>query len=196
MPAAIPVVAGEAVLAAEVLAAEAAAAAAAEAASVAAAEAAAVAAAEQAAAAAATEAATTAAATEAATAAGTQAATGIEALTLNNPLPGQLTADQIATYTSGIPQAEQGVQVAQAGTKGGLDALLQSQAAQAGTAASLYGSHHFVFHGNSSYAAPAPVAPPPAPSTMLDSVLSRPVDMGGATGLEQGFGTTGIKSPD
>jgi hypothetical protein len=113
------------------LAAEAAAAAAAEAASVAAAEAAAVAAAEQAAAAAATEAATTAAATEAATAAGTQAATGIEALTLNNPLPGQLTADQIAAqYTSGIPQAGQGVQVAQTGTTGGLNALAQAQAAQ------------------------------------------------------------------
>jgi len=197
MPAAIPVVAGEAVLAAEVLAAEAAAAAAAEAASVAAAEAAAVAAAEQAAAAAATEAATTAAATEAATAAGTQAATGIEALTLNNPLPGQLTADQIvAQYTSGIPQAGQGVQVAQAGTKGGLNALLQSQAAQAGTGASGYtGATTSSFTGTPAYAAPAPVAPPPAPSTMLDSVLSRPVDMGGATGLEQGFGTTGIKSP-
>ena len=66
MPAAIPVVAGEAVLAAEVLAAEAAAAAAAEAA--------AVAAAEQAAVAAATEAATT-AATQAGTQAATQAAT-------------------------------------------------------------------------------------------------------------------------
>ena len=164
MPAAIPVVAGEAVLAAEVLAAEAAAAAAAEAASVAAAEAAAVAAAEQAAAAAATEAATTAAATEAATAAGTQAATGIEALTLNNPLPGQLTADQIvAQYTSRIPQAGQGVQVAQAGTSGGLDALVQ---AQAGTGASGYTGATSSFTGTPAYAAPAPVAPPPA-SEML-----------------------------
>ena len=181
MPAAIPVVAGEAVLAAEVLAAEAAAAAAAEAASVAAAEAAAVAAAEQAAAAAATEAATTAAATEAATAAGTQAATGIEALTLNNPLPGQLTADQIvAQYTSGIPQAGQGVQVAQVGTSGGLDALAQ---AQAGTGASGYTGATSSFTGTPAYAAPAPVAPPPAPSTMLDYGMTRPVDMGGASGM-------------
>jgi hypothetical protein len=184
MPAAIPVVAAESVLAAEVLAAEAAAAAAAEAASVAAAEAAAVAAAEQAAAAAATEAATTAAATEAATAAGTQAATGIEALTLNNPLPGQLTAEQISAYTSGIPQAGQGVQVAQAGTTGGLDALAQAQAAQAGTGASGYtGATTSSFTGTPAYAAPAPVAPPPAPSTMLDYGMTRPDYMGGGSGM-------------
>jgi hypothetical protein len=163
MPAAIPVVAGEAVLAAEVLAAEAAAAAAAEAASVAAAEAAAVAAAEQAAAAAATEAATTAAATEAATAAGTQAATGIEALTLNNPLPGQLTADQIAAqYTSGIPQAGQGVQVAQTGTTGGLNALAQAQAAQVTPAASAYAPTP-VADGAYQFAS-APAASPPSPA--------------------------------
>jgi hypothetical protein len=192
MPAAIPVVAGEAVLAAEVLAAEAAAAAAAEAASVAAAEAAAVAAAEQAAAAAATEAATTAAATEAATAAGTQAATGIEALTLNNPLPGQLTADQIAAqYTSGIPQAGQGVQVAQTGTTGGLNALAQAQAAQAGTGASGYtGATTSSFTGTPAYAAPAPVAPPPAPSTMLDYGMTRPAEMGGASGMTAPLDTT------
>jgi hypothetical protein len=191
MPAAIPVVAGEAVLAAEVLAAEAAAAAAAEAASVAAAEAAAVAAAEQAAAAAATEAATTAAATEAATAAGTQAATGIEALTLNNPLPGQLTAEQISAYTSGIPQAGQGVQVAQAGTTGGLDALAQAQAAQAGTGASGYtGATTSSFTGTPAYAAPAPVAPPPAPSTMLDYGMTRPAEMGGASGMTAPLDTT------
>jgi hypothetical protein len=188
MPAAIPVVAGEAVLAAEVLAAEAAAAAAAEAASVAAAEAASIAAAEAAATAAAEQAAT-AAATEAATAATATGTSGLEALNLaqtqtlgplSNQLPGQLTADQIAAYTNGIPTAGQGVQVAQAGTSGGIDALLQSQAAQA---------------------APPPVAPPPAPSTMLDygmtlpEGMARPEGMGGAGGVEQGFGTTGIKNP-
>jgi hypothetical protein len=196
MPAAIPVVAGEAVLAAEVLAAEAAAAAAAEAASVAAAEAAAVAAAEQAAAAAATEAATTAAATEAATAAGTS---GLEALNLaqtqtlsplSNQLPGQLTAEQISAYTSGIPQAGQGVQVAQAGTSGGLDALAQ---AQAGTGASSYTGAPSSFTGTPAYATPTPVAPtapPPAPSTMLDYGMTRPAEMGGASGMTAPLDTT------
>jgi hypothetical protein len=195
MPAAIPVVAGEAVLAAEVLAAEAAAAAAAEAASVAAAEAAAVAAAEQAAAAAATEAATTAAATEAATAAGTSS--GLEALNLaqtqtlgplSNQLPGQLTADQISAYTSGIPQAGQGVQVAQAGTSGGLDALLQSQAAQAAPATSSYTGATSSFTGTPAYA--TPTAPPPAPSTMLDYGMTRPAEMGGASGMTAPLDTT------
>jgi hypothetical protein len=187
MPAAIPAVAAESVLAAEVLAAEAAAAAAAEAAaveaaSVAAAEAAATAAAEQAAAAAATEAATT---------VGTQAATGIEALTLNNPLPGQLTADQIAAqYTSGIPQAGQGVQLAQAGTSGGIDALLQSQAAQAAPATSGYTGATSSFAGTPAYAATPPVAPPPAPSTMLDYGMTRPAEMGGASGMTAPLDTT------
>ena len=184
MPAAIPVVAGEAVLAAEVLAAEAAAAAAAEAATATAlAEAAAAAEALQVAQAAETAAAATEAAT-AATAAGTQAATGIEALTLNNPLPGQLPADQIAAYTKGIPTAGQGVQVAQAGTSGGINALLQSQAAQAGTGASGYtGATTSSFTGTPAYAAPAPVAPPPAPSTMLDYGMTRPDYMGGGSGM-------------
>jgi hypothetical protein len=205
MPAAIPVVAGEAVLAAEVLAAEAAAAAAAEAASVAAAEAASIAAAEAAATAAAEQAAT-AAATEAATAATATGTSGLEALNLaqtqtlgplSNQLPGQLTADQIAAqYTSGIPQAGQGVQVAQAGTSGGIDALLQSQAAQAAPATSSYTGATSSFAGTPAYAAPPPVAPPPAPSTMLDYNITSPVDMpSGASGLQQGFGTTGIKNP-
>jgi hypothetical protein len=147
MPAAIPVVAGEAVLAAEVLAAEAAAAAAAEAASVAAAEAAAVAAAEQAAAAAATEAATTAAATEAATA---------------------------------------------AGTSSGLEALNLAQA-QAGTGASSYTGAPSSFTGTPAYATPTPVAPtapPPAPSTMLDYGMTRPAEMGGASGMTAPLDTT------
>jgi len=188
LPAAIPVVAGEAVLAAEVLAAEAAAAAAAEAATVAAAEAAAVTAAEQAAAA---------AATEAATAAGTS---GLEALNLaqtqtlgplSNTLPGQLTAEQISAYTSGIPQAGQGVQVAQAGTSGGIDALLQSQAAQAAPATSSYTGATSSFTGTPAYAAPPPVTPPPAPSTMLDySMAPRPEGMGGASGMTAPVDTT------
>jgi hypothetical protein len=209
MPAAIPVVAAESVLAAEVLAAEAAAAAAAEAAaveaaSVAAAEAAATAAAEQAAAAAATEAATT-----AATTAGTQAATGIEALTLNNPLPGQLTAEQISAYTSGIPQAGQGVQVAQAGTSGGIDALLQAQAqatqaaqaAQVTPAASAYaptpvadGAYQFA----SAPATPTPAAPnalsgtyqtaAPAPSTGPNLMSEQLISNAGSTpAAEPGF---------
>jgi hypothetical protein len=164
-------------MAAEMAAAAAAEAAAVEAASVAAAEAAATAAAEQAAAAAATEAATT-----AATTAGTQAATGIEALTLNNPLPGQLTAEQISAYTNGIPQAGQGVQVAQAGTSG-IDALLQSQAAQAAPATSSYTGATSSFAGTPAYAATPPVAPPPAPSTMLDYGMTRPAEMGGASGM-------------
>jgi hypothetical protein len=162
MPAAIPVVAGEAVLAAEVLAAEAAAAAATEAATATAlAEAAAAAEALQVAQAAETAAAATEAAT-AATAAGTQAATGIEALTLNNPLPGQLTADQIAKMidpaTGLVNNAQTLGQVAQAGP-GGLDALSQAQAAQAGTGASSYtGSAASSFTGTPPSVAPTPVA--------------------------------------
>jgi hypothetical protein len=208
MPAAIPVVAAESVLAAEVLAAEAAAAAAAEAASVAAAEAAAVAAAEQAAAAAATEAATTAAATEAATAAGTS---GLEALNLaqtqtlgplSNTLPGQLTAEQISAYTSGIPQTGQGVQVAQA--TGGLDALAQAQAAQAAQvtpAASAYaptpvadGAYQFA----SAPTTPSPAAPnalsgtyqatAPAPSTGPNLMSEQLISNAGSTpAAEPGF---------
>ena len=186
LPAAIPVVAGEAVLAAEVLAAEAAAAAAAEAATVAAAEAAA-----QAAATAAAETAATAAATEAATAAGTS---GLEALNLaqtqtlgplSNPLPGQLTAEQISAYTSGIPQAGQGVQVAQAGS-GGLEALTQAP-----TATSSYTGATSSFTGTPAYAAPPPVTPSPAPSTMLDySMAPRPEGMGGASGMTAPVDTT------
>lgn len=186
MPAAIPVVAGEAVLAAEVLAAEAAAAAAAEAATATAlAEAAAAAEALQVAQAAETAA----AATEAATAATATGTSGLEALNLaqtqtlgplSNQLPGQLTADQIAAYTDGISKAGQGVQVAQAGP-GGLDALLQSQAAQAGTGASGYTGATSSFTGTPAYA--TPTAPPPAPSTMLDYGMTRPVDMGGGSGM-------------
>jgi len=191
MPAAVPVVAAESVLAAEVLAAEAAAAAAAEAATATAlAEATAAAEALQVAQAAEATAATTAAATEAATAAGTQAATGIEALTLNNPLPGQLTAEQISAYTSGIPQAGQGVQLAQAGTSGGLDALAQAQAAQAAPVTSSYTGATSSFAGTPAYAAPPPVAPPPAPSTMLDYGMTRPAEMGGASGMTAPVDTT------
>ena len=203
MPAAIPAVAAESILAAEVLAAEAAAAAAAEAASVAAAETAAVAAAEAAATAAAEQAAT-AAATEAATAAGTQAATqaatGIEALSLGQ-----------ATPVTGT---------------GGLDALAQAQAqaaqaAQAAPVTSSYTGATSPFAGTPAYAATpqvpaaatfqntvpemfqnalaggsdqatadalaraaqqtAPVTP--EASTMLDYGMTRPAEMGGASGM-------------
>jgi hypothetical protein len=151
MPAAIPVVAAESVLAAEVMAAEAAAAAAAEAAAIEAAQIAAAEAASQAAATAAAEQAATAAATEAATTAGT---TGIEALNLGqasgfptgietvNPAfqQGMLTPEQISAYTNGIPTAGPATQVAQAPiTDAGLqrvyDAIPKSAVEQALTTA-------------------------------------------------------------
>jgi hypothetical protein len=158
MPAAVPAVAAESILAAEVLAAEAAAAAAAEAASIAAAETASIAAAEAAATAAAEQAATAAAA-EAATAAGTQAATqaatGIEALSFGQ-----------ATPVTGT---------------GGLDALAQAQAAQAAPVTSSYTGATSPFAGTPAYAATPPVTP--EASTMLDYGMTRPAEMGGASGM-------------
>lgn len=152
MPAAIPAVAGEAILASEVMAAEAAAAAAAEAAaveaaSVAAAEAAATAAAEQAAAAAATEAGTT-AATQAATTGAADAAT-------QEAVRQQLAAN---AGQAGLPSI-----APPAAPPAGIETLVQ--------------------------------APPTTPvveasSTMLDYGMSRPVDMGGASGMTAPVDTT------
>jgi hypothetical protein len=93
MPAAVPVVAGEALLAGEVMAAEAAAAAAAEAAAVEAASVAAAEAASQAAATAAAEQAATAAATEAATAGAQAATTGAADLATQEAIRAQLAAN-------------------------------------------------------------------------------------------------------
>ena len=103
-------------------------------------------------------------------------------------MPGQLTADQIAAqYTSGIPQAGQGVQIAQApitdaGLQSVYDAIPKNVVEQAMTAAPAPVAPPPV--------APPPVAPPPVSSTMLDSVLSRPVDMGGASGMTAPLDTT------
>ena len=184
MPAAIPVVAGEAVLAAEVLAAEAAAAAAAEAASVAAAEAAAqaaaTAAAEQAATAAATEAATTAAATEAGTQAATQAATtGAADAATQEAVRQQLAANagqaglpSIAPPASGVPT---GIET--------INPLTPSEVAQVTN--NPYGITNATDLGQ----------PPQAPSSMVDYSIPRPESLGGDTGLQQGLGKTGLKSP-
>jgi hypothetical protein len=190
MPAAVPVVAAESVLAAEVMAAEAAAAAAAEAAAIEAAQIAAAEAASQAAATAAAEQAATAAATEAATTAGT---TGIEALNLGqasgfptgietiNPAfqQGMLTPEQISAYTNGIPTAGPATQVAQAPiTDAGLqrvyDAVPKSVVEQALTKAP---------------EAAAQVAPE-ASKTMLDYGMARPTDMGGASGMNAPLSNT------
>lgn len=161
MPAAIPAVAGEAILASEVMAAEAAAAAAAEAAAVEAATAAATEAAAQAAATAAAEQAATAAATEAGTQAATQAATGIETL---------------APVAEAVPPPGTGIEM--------LMPQPSVSPVQPAGIQSLGNVPNVTVPGE------AFVPAVETPSTMLDYGMTRPADMGGASGMNAPLSNT------